>query len=176
MTLKEFETYLTTYYKNNPLFSETDIFFRFGDKDENLLETCSVEVSEDRGLTIDNILDIYNYETLDELKDDIDNYNPARPEMFESNLSWDDNGHLGAGLYYNGVCCETSLSALADYVNSRHWGNENSVVYIFAGYYNGDCNDGEVAIPKKELLTIPRAVLENEEVVEAIDDICENIG
>ena len=169
--------------------AENDIFFRLGDEDEDLIKTNSVEMSEERvgggsdimedcfGIQISEHL-IYEMseaeyqEELQRVKTSYEEYDPRYPDNFSSNLYWDDDGHLGAGLYYVGVCCMASLAGLAYYVNSRSWGNSNSVVFVFEGDNNGDCNDGAVAIPRKKITKIGREILENEILISIIDDIC----
>ena len=142
-----------------------DIFFRVCNKDEDTMEVVSAEITEDRlsqnENIIDYILDLYNHNNFEELKSDIEN---------DTNLFWSDEGHLGKGLYYAGVCCETSMSALASYSNSRSWHKyEDAVIRVFEGNFNGDCNDGQVAIPSSVLFDLPASLLEREDVVEFID-------
>lgn len=167
--------------------AETDVFFRLGDADENLLETASVEIATGRGFesretVIDTLLqsqlpEFYELseseiaEERERFLESFDSYDPRYPDNYSSNLLWNEAGYRGAGFYYNGVCCCDSLEALADYVNTRHWGDEDSVIFVFEGQDNGDCNDGDVATPIRQLRKMHRSILENPELVEILDAI-----
>lgn len=147
-----------------------NIFFRVCPNSEDTLNIVSAELTDGRGQSAEEIADLYGYEEIEELKNDLEEYNPARPDMFESNMYWDDEGHLGGGLYYAGVCCETSMAALASYSNERGWHHyESAVIRVFEGKQNGDCNDGQVAIPTNILFDLPANFIERADIVEFID-------
>ena len=81
------------------------IYWRVGNKDENILETCSVELATGLGYdSVESLLEIAGYDSVEDCEESLDD------ELF-----WDDEGHLGAGIYYNGVCCCDSLESLKSY-------------------------------------------------------------
>lgn len=167
MTLGELKNLMRQAQEKHP---DGEFFFRLGDKDEDLLNTTSVEAAEFRNAgDIEEVVEAWGFDTLEDLQYALENYDPAHPEVFEWPMFWDDNGHFGAGIYYTGVCCCTYLEALADYVNTRNWGDEDSVVFMFIGNLLGNCVDGDVAEPLQLVTKMPRSVLNNTAVIEAID-------
>ena len=122
------------------------MYFRVADRNENIFETCSVEIAEElNNISEEEIFEMYDVEDGDDLN-----------EMLEEELFFDDDGHFGAGIYYNGVCCCDSLERLKSYFKMGSEGLQDSVIFVFEGVLMGYCNDGEVVIPNKliEILDI----------------------
>ena len=178
--------------------AEPDILFRLGHKEEDILSVTSAEqVTGKNGMHKDghqsehDILSVYVEhalgedvyeldedgwsEELERVKASFSHYDPRYAENFDSNLVWQDTdeGHLGAGLYWNGVCCESSLRALADYVNERSWGGDDDAVFIFSGIYIDTGTDCTVAEPQTVLKKLNRHILENDSLIAVIDDLAE---
>ena len=126
-------------------------YFRVGNKNENLLETCSVELATDlHCVTEDEIFEMYGVSDEDELNDALDTH-----------IWFDSEGHFGAGIYYNGVCCAESLKKLKSYFSGNSRGLEGSVVFVFDGEYMGSCNDGSVVNPTHLIETLSVKVLDS---------------
>ena len=124
-------------------------YFRVGNKKENLLETTSVELAvELHNITPEEIFETYGVEDEDELED-----------ALEDELFFDPDGHFGAGIYYNGVCCCESIEDLKNYFGTGVNALNDSVVFVFEGDWMGSCNDGEVVNPTKLIETLPIEVL-----------------
>ena len=117
------------------LSDEGEVYFRVAAAEANLLEETSVE---DAHGTPEAIALRFGKDSVEALQADLENHEV---------LFWNDEGHLGAGIYYRGVCCCDELAGLADYAFSRHWAKPGDVVWIFKGEYTGSCNDGDVVIP-----------------------------
>ena len=125
-------------------------YYRVGDEKENIFETCSVELATDlHGVTEDEIFELYGVSDEDELNDALDTH-----------LWFDSEGHFGAGIYYNGVCCAESLENLKSYFSGSSRGLQGSVVFVFDGDYMGSCNDGDVVNPTRLIETLSVEVLD----------------
>ena len=115
------------------------MYYRVGNKNENLLETASVELATElHNVSLEEIFETYGVEDEGELE-----------EVLEDELFFDSEGHFGAGIYYNGVCCCESLEALKSYFGVGVDSLDDSVVFVFEGDWMGSCNDGEVVNPTK---------------------------
>ena len=118
------------------------MYFRVGNKNENLLETASVEIA----------VEAHGFEDAAELLETLGVDDPEDAET--DSLFWDDEGHFGAGLYYTGVCCCDSLEALKSYFNTGTLGTDalkDACVFVFEGDWVDSCNDGEVVNPTEIL-------------------------
>ena len=121
-------------------------YYRVANAEENIFETSSVELAEElHNISVEEILEIYGVEDVDDLND-----------ALEDHLYFDEDGHFGAGIYYNGVCCCESLQDLKSYFALGSEGLDESVILVFAGEYIGSCNDGDVVSPTEiiEILSI----------------------
>ena len=123
--------------------TETDLYFRIAHSDADILTECSVE---DAFGTPDEIAERFGFESAADLQEHLARWDSTFPECH-----WDDEGHLGAGVYYDGVCCCEGLEALADYAMSRAWAQPGDFVWVFTGNYVGSCPDGSVVNPTRVL-------------------------
>ena len=127
------------------------MYYRLGNKTENIFLTASVEIAMELGCFKDKneLLEMLGAET---------------PEDAETeSLFWDDDGFFGAGLYYPGVCCCDSLESLASYFNVSVLGTDHlvgSVIFEFEGDWVDSCNDGDVVNPTKIIAVHDVAILE----------------
>lgn len=136
--------------KLDDLKNMESIYWRVGRKDENPIETCSVEIATGLGFdSVEDLLEVVGYASVEDCEENLDDV------MF-----WDDDGHLGAGIYYNGVCCSSSLAELAKYFRNTADGLSESIIFVFEGEWIGSCNDGDVVIPTKVLATFDTSILE----------------
>lgn len=126
-------------------------YYRVADKNENIFETCSAEIAEKlNNISEEEIFEMYGVEDEVDLNDCLDD------ELF-----FDPEGHLGAGIYYNGVCCCDSIESLKSYFRLGSEGlPEGSVVFVFEGEWMGSCNDGEVVNPTQLIETLDVSILD----------------
>ena len=125
------------------------MYYRVGNKNENLIETTSVELATElHNISLEEIFETYGVEDEDELEGILDD------ELF-----FDSEGHFGAGIYYNGVCCCDSIESLKSYFGVGVDSLNDSVVFVFEGDQMGTCNDGEVVIPTELVETLNIEVL-----------------
>ena len=125
-------------------------YYRVANTNENIFETSSVELAEElHNISVEEILEMYGVEDTEELD-----------EALEDHLYFDEDGHFGAGIYYNGVCCSDSIEALKSYFSLGSKGLEDSVIFVFEGDYMGSCNDGDVVIPTKLIETLDVSILD----------------
>ena len=126
------------------------MYFRVGNRNENLLETVSVEIA----------VELHGYEDADDL---LASMGYGDPEDGETDaLFWDEDGHFGSGFYYAGVCCCDSLEALKGYFHTSVLGTDtlkDACVFVFEGDWVDSCNDGEVVNPTKLLAILDTEVL-----------------
>ena len=121
------------------------MYYRVADENENIFEACSVELATDlHGVTEEEIFELYGVSDEDELNDALDDH-----------LWFDTEGHFGAGIYYNGVCCAESLESLKSYFNHSSQGLDGSAIFVFEGDYMGSCNDGDVVNPTSLIEVLP---------------------
>ena len=107
-------------------------------------ETTSVEIAEElNNISIENILEMYGVEDIESLE-----------EVLPDELFFDPEGHFGAGIYYNGVCCCESIDDLKSYFGVGVDALGGSVIFVFEGDWMGSCNDGEVVIPTELIETL----------------------
>lgn len=126
------------------------MYYRVADANENIFEHCSVELAEElNNITSENIFEMYDVDNEDDLNDTL-----------EDHLWFDSDGHFGAGIYYNGVCCCDSLEALKSYFSLGSQGLGGSVIFVFQGDYMGSCNDGDVVNPTKIVETLDISILD----------------
>lgn len=125
------------------LEATADVYFRIAYSDADILTECSVE---DAFGTPDEIAERLGFESATALQADLESWDSSLPECH-----WDDEGHLGAGVYYDGVCCCEGLEELADYAMPRAWAQPGDVVWVFTGNYVGSCPDGSVVNPTRVL-------------------------
>lgn len=129
-------------------------YFRVANKEENILETTSVEIAENlNNISVEEIFEMYGVDNEDDLNDIIQ----------YDEMHFDADGHFGAGIYYNGVCCSESLEELASYFNVDTLGTDHlsdSVVFEFEGVHVDSCNDGEVVNPTKVIAKHDISILE----------------
>ena len=123
------------------------MYFRVGNKNENILEVASVEVA----------VESHGYENADELLTMM-GYEDSEDGETES-LFWDENGHFGAGFYYPGVCCTDSIEALSSYFRNTTEGLDDAAVFVFEGDWVDSCNDGDVVNPTKLLAILDTEIL-----------------
>ena len=115
------------------------MYYRVADQNENIFETCSVEIAEElNNISEEEIFEMYGVSDEDDLND-----------LLDDELFFDSEGHFGAGIYYNGVCCCDSLESLKAYFSLGSEGLSESVIFVFEGDSMGSCNDGEVVNPTK---------------------------
>ena len=127
------------------------MYYRVASKNENLLETASVEIA----------VDAHGFENADELLKTLGVDDPEDAET--DSLFWDDEGHFGAGLYYAGVCCCESLEELKAYFNTSILGTDalkDSCIFVFDGDWVDSCNDGEVVNPTEIIEVLQIEVLQ----------------
>ena len=89
-------------------------FWQLGTANEDLFKITSVAMAEHPlGLSVNQIVRNLGYASLDELKFKLKDH---------SHIAVWKNGHLGWGLYYQGVCCVKSAAELYDLFlrNSEH--------------------------------------------------------
>lgn len=128
----------------------SNMYFRVGNRNENILEATSVEVA----------VELHGFEDADDLLVSLGFDGPEDGET--ESLFWDEDGHFGAGFYYAGVCCTESLDALADYFSTAVLGTnalKDAVVFVFEGEWLDSCNDGEVVNPTKLLAILDPEIL-----------------
>ena len=100
---------------------------------------------------------------------------PQEPAGLEYKY-WDWDGWCGAGIYFKGVCCRFSLTALAHYcaVHPSAQYPTCDAIHIFEGHYVTSCGDGEVVQPTRIIGQLPHRILENRNLTRAIDAlVCE---
>ena len=126
------------------------MYYRVANPNENIFEACSVEIAEKlNNISAEDIFEMYGVADEESLED-----------ILPDELFFDPEGHFGAGLYYNGVCCCNSLDALKIYFGGNAEGLEASVIFVFEGEWMGSCNDGDVVIPTKLTETLSVEVLD----------------
>ena len=121
------------------------MYYRVGNRNENLLETASVEIA----------VGLHDFEDADDLLASMGYDDPEDGET--DALFWDEDGHFGEGFYYAGVCCCESLDDLKAYFNTVLLGTDalkDACVFVFDGDWVDSCNDGEVVNPTKLVETL----------------------
>lgn len=127
-------------------------YFRVANKKENIFETTSVELSEEvNNISTEEIFEMYGVDNEEDLND-----------LLDDHLFFDEDGHFGAGIYYNGVCCSDSIESLKSYFSLGSEALEDSVVFVFEGDWMGSCNDGEVVNPTKLIEILSISILDKE--------------
>ena len=130
-------------------------YYRVANASENLFETASVEIAEElNNISKEEIFEMYGVDN----EDDLNN-------LLEDHLFFTE-GHFGAGIYYNGVCCCESLESLRSYFTLGSEGLEDSVIFVFEGDWIGSCNDGEVVDPTQLIETLSVSILDGDKNVQ----------
>lgn len=106
-----------------------DIFYRMTSKDDDLINTKSIELPSD----------------LFSKKQALEMLNATDEDDLPETLHWIE----GKGLVYNGVCAAGTPDYMREYIRSSgvDIDDEDTVVVKFEGDYIGSCSDGDVVKP-----------------------------
>ena len=135
-------------------WEDSGYYFRIAGSDADILNETSVELPASAG-SPDEIAQIMGYPDFDALNQALED-----PFADMDTLWWNDEGHLGPGLYYAGVCCTTSLGETLRYCRQSGIRRETArrsglALFVISGKWIGDCRDGDVIEPERVIATMP---------------------